>query len=118
MDRTFITSPTKMVLASETRDSNVGGITVVEPATPAINSVQSTDSGTSRRSIKSLLKRGFKNSSVGAGPGVNPVPRFGERRLSDGEGNAGARAAPIDVERAAGGRVLNGDGQHFRGRGG
>ena len=52
--RTFMTSPTKMVLALDTSDSNVGGITVVERATPAINSVQITDSGTSRR-IRSLL---------------------------------------------------------------
>ena len=35
-ERTFITSPTKIVSAVDTSASNVGGMTVVERATPAI----------------------------------------------------------------------------------
>jgi hypothetical protein len=43
-----MTSPTKIVPAVETSDSNVGGMTVVDWATPAIDTMTSSKSGSRR----------------------------------------------------------------------
>jgi len=48
-DRTDITSPTNTVLAPATNASNVGGMTVVVPATFANASVQINDRKITRR---------------------------------------------------------------------
>src|SRR3970282_874306 len=76
-----ITSPTKIVPAPATSASKGGGITVVDPATPPVRTLNAAVSTRRRLSI----------------------------RLADDERDAGAGGAPIDVERGAGRRVLDRD---------
>src|SRR5688572_27100645 len=113
--RVPIASPTKIVPAPETSASNEGGITVVDRATPAMASVQISDSRRSRRIMKILLgneaSRIVQISWRRMTRTRKPAPdRAGsEQLLSDSERNRCACSAPVDVERTARLRVFDRD---------